>query len=144
GNGKTIKVEKIKEEVATKIIENKIDENEVKDLVTAEQVLSRYIDAIGGQESIAGIKTLKKNCLSKSEINGGNTTTLMDQEFLTPTNFLFKSTTKMNINGRPTQMTSYTLILGDKFYYKVNASDKWESSVKVNTKNPTKPDVSYI
>lgn len=145
GSGKTIKVEKIEEAVVKKIVENKVDEKEVKNLVTSEQVLSRYIDAIGGQEAIAGIKTLKKTCLSESEINGGNITTIMEQEFLTPINYLFKSATKMHINGKATEITNYTLILGDNFYHKMNENDKWESTLrKLNTKNPTKPDVSYI
>jgi hypothetical protein len=72
GNGKVIEVKKIEEEVVNEIIENNEEDEIVEvDGITGQQILSKYIDAIGGQEKVIGIRTLKQNVTmtSKSIIN---------------------------------------------------------------------------
>lgn len=58
------KIEKIDQAIEHEIIENNIDNEEVTKTVTAEQVISKYLNAIGGKENIAKIKALRRkyNC----------------------------------------------------------------------------------
>src|SRR5690606_7771186 len=95
GNGRTIQVDEIKEEVVTKIVENKVDNEEVKSLLTAEQVLSRYINAIGGQEAIMKIKTLEKatktNLVWGDDIKHHEMTVTETRQYLKPAYYFSKS-----------------------------------------------------
>ena len=120
GNGKTIQVEEIKEEVVTKIVENKVDNEEVKSLLTAEQVLSRYINAIGGQEAIMKIKTLEKatktNMVWGDDTKHHEITATETRQYLKPAYYFSKSSS----GGQEYEM----LGLGAKAYMK-KPNGKW-------------------
>jgi len=134
GNGKTIVVKKIDEEVIKKITENKLEE--IKDgEVTAQQIFSNYIDAIGGQENINKIKTMsrKTKITSNSVINGKdyNSVSEMTFDYLTPNNYISKMTSS----------DFEMLKLDNTFYTKDKETGKWKFN---NYNDMVKNQASYI
>ncbi len=123
GNGKVIEIKKIEEEIVNEIIEN--EEITEIDGITGQQVLAKYIDAIGGQEKIIGIRTLKQNVIvtSKSVIYNKDYSTSnkmkMSLIYLTPN----KYRTEMNFNG---SSNHYSLKLDGKSYTKTKKKGKWK------------------
>ena len=134
GNGKTIVVKKIDEEVIKKITENKIEDIKEDD-VNAQQVFANYIDVIGGQESINKIKTMSRELktTSNSIISGKeyNSVSEMTMNYLTPNNYISKM-----INS-----DFEMLKLDQTFYTKDKDSGIWKfSSYNTMIKNQS----SYI
>ena len=115
GNGKTIVVKKIDDEIIKDITVNKKEEiinNEGEDDyiavggITAEQIFSNYINAIGGQEKIMNIKTLIKSSTVNSikVINGKtyNQSSSLKMTYLTPNNIVtnYAGTTILQLAGK--------------------------------------------
>lgn len=116
GNGKSIKVEEIKEEVIVQIIENKISEEDVKDVIDAEQILAQYIKAIGGQEAISKIKTMQTKQTTTSHIKntlGLTTTETKDDIVYLRPSYFFNNSSSGEMLG-----------LGGKVYMK-KLNDQW-------------------
>lgn len=125
GNGKTITVKEIDEDINIKVIENVIEDEEIKNLITAEQVLARYIDAIGGQENITKIKTMEQITRAENAYGSSRSKTT----YMSPTKMLME------------MGAASFLKLGNKLYGKKN--DKWELSPG-SFKNPLLSEASYI
>jgi hypothetical protein len=102
GNGKIIEVKEIDEEIEIKIIEEKIDDIKIEELITAEQVIAKYIDVIGGQEKIKNIRTLETKVSTKSDMFNNE----LNFKYLTPTIYTLESRTdtfsskQLNTNGK--------------------------------------------
>jgi hypothetical protein len=123
GLGKTIVVKKIDDEIIKDITENKKEEiinNEAEenyiavDGITSEQIFSKYIDAIGGQEKIMNIKTLIQSYTrsSFSVTNGETREDKYDITALTPNKNIYSYYSK---DGR----IYSTLELDGKEYTKI-------------------------
>ena len=132
GNGKTIVVKKIDDEIIKDITENNEEEiinNDfeddyiVVDGITAEQVISNYVNAIGGQEKIMNIKTLKQSFTQSSfSLINDETNENVNQHnltFLTPNNLIYNLVTNFS--------NTKILQLDGKLYNKKD-SGKWELS----------------
>ncbi|AOW20332.1 M48 family metalloprotease [Urechidicola croceus] len=139
GNGKTIEVKKIEEEVINEITEDIVveDENNEEEVVeelivddditeiggvTPQQVFANYIEAIGGQEKVVGLKTMKQklNFTSKTTVDENEIESDMKMEltFLTPNKYI----SEIELNGTNT----YTLMLDGKSYIKEKPNKKWK------------------
>ncbi|MFT5252884.1 MAG: hypothetical protein ACI87N_001906 [Flavobacteriales bacterium] len=131
GKGKVIAIKKIEEEIINEIIEN--DEDEITDIdgVTGQQVLANYIDAIGGQERVKGIRTLKSNVTSTLKYFIGEKETeysnKINYTYLTPN----KYRTEINVNGTE----SYMLNLDGKSYTKTKKKKNWKFQSYLKTED---------
>ena len=101
GLGKTIVVKKIDDEIIKDITENNEDGYIGGDGITAEQVFSKYIGAIGGEEKVRNIKTLIKQktvSASKTLTDGKKreSTFQVSKTFLTPNSFINESSREDN------------------------------------------------
>ncbi len=123
GGGKIIAVKKITEDVKKVIVEN-INEDEVIGEITAQQVLGNYIDAIGGQDAIIGVKTMIRNSEMTSTSYANDTKTVSTitskMKYLTPSKFI--SSTEMS-----TGYSSKSMFLDAKLYIQ-KSSGKWAMS----------------
>lgn len=121
GNGKTIAVKTIDKETEEKIVNNQVTASELNTLVTPEQVLAKYIAAIGGEEKVREIKTLEVTYTQKLDLDASETnklTTKMlkrsgatipstySRTYLTPNKFIASTKTRnfetysMNLDGQ--------------------------------------------
>jgi len=123
GNGKIINVKKI-------------EENNSKDEITGEMVLANYIEAIGGQEKVASIKTFYKE-----ELMYWNMPFRRKYSYLSPSKVYLES-----YIGSST-LKNETLTIVDKEYRKWNgdkryqlATDKYKNLPLQNNKDK----VSYV
>ena len=103
GLGKTIVVKKIDDEIIKDITENNEDGYIGGDGITAEQVFSKYIDDIGGEEKVRNIKTfIKQKTVSSSKtLTDGKkreSTFQVSKTFLTPNSFINESSRENNNN----------------------------------------------
>ena len=122
GNGKIIIVKPIDDEVikdltediAEEITENKIEDDYVAvDGITAEQVLANYIEAIGGQEKVASIKTFFQD-------------RVMTMSAPTRSKMSYLSPSKMHQEISVGTITTESLIIGDKQYSKGKGQKSWQ------------------
>jgi hypothetical protein len=134
GSGKKIIVKEISEEVKDEIINNNdviinIARKETDiDKITPEQVLGNYIEAIGGQENIVGIKTMYRNLKSTSTSFADDKETITSStssiKYLSPSKFISTTETSAGISMK-------SLFLDAKFYTQ-KSSGQWGMSENKN------------
>ncbi|MDP2686137.1 MAG: hypothetical protein Q8O62_02885 [Aequorivita sp.] len=140
GNGKTIKVKKIEEDIKNVVIENK-EEVTVIDGVTAEQVIANYLDAIGGQEKIMEIKTFFQNQTVISQTLGakGKDESKQKKELLyaTPSKLLEIITPD---SGKPI----YSLTANNKVYRRSKPKKPWKQDLTTKNTSLEGNGIGYI
>lgn len=149
GNGKTIptkKIEDVKKEIEEIVVE---DEKEVEEIIanTEEEliqaVLGRYIEAIGGQEKIAQIKTFyqDRKIISSITINGIDTQSEFTSKlyFLKPSQLYQKASSKTQEN----EFKMESLINDGKTYIKMDPNKDWVYQ-KNNESTFVKNSTSYV
>lgn len=134
GNGKSIKIKEISKEEKKKLIENN---KEVISNITAEQVISNYIDAIGGEEKIKKIKSLSKSYFIPSKNGDGSSRSINYKIiFLTPSEILYMG------NNIFSELEPKHLVLPNKMYVRDNTNSKW-NPIKTES-NATDNETSFI
>lgn len=148
GSGKTIAVKAIDKTTEEKIVNNQVTTDELNMLVTPEQVLAKYIEAIGGEEKVREIKTLEVSMKGKydygnadkmtkkmAKMSGMSEGMTYHQIFLTPTKIA--TSTKMG------KTETRTLNLDGKIYIKVG-KDGWTSNTAGFSQDTKVKSTSYI
>ncbi|MBK5214284.1 MAG: hypothetical protein JJE55_11565 [Flavobacteriaceae bacterium] len=129
GNGKTIMVKKI-------------EEVEDPTLITAEQVIANYLEAIGGQEKIREIKTLFRNYSHTSKNIDSKVIeakTDIEELLATPSKIYCKKKSIV-----PVEYTVFLLGLNNKAYLKSDSKSPWVLAEGINNSANDEEDISYI
>lgn len=101
-----------------KIIEIPMPEDVAEDEITARMVMAKYIDAIGGQEAVGNVKSLRN--VTESSIAKYGSSTVMNQVYASPQ--LWRSDMDIFVKGKKTASTGNIYKNGYNYGKKLDGS----------------------